>query len=272
MTNIADMEKKQDYEKKWPGLDIQFLVLSTNDFIVFIDSDIDVDWKTSDEYDKRGHEDLEKHNAILNRAASLECIPNEHQNRKIRFNFKRMVAEGVARSLKHDYENAEKILDEAETYIRNRNLEIARFWQLTSSCLFGGGSAIIVFILWCFRHALITNLGLNAFFVILSAFFGSIGATLSMILRMGHSNTTSEAEKKLHILEAVSKNIGGAVSGLLISLLIRIGIFVPMFHAHNLTYIAMVAGGLIAGASERWAPSIISQFEKETSKSGKGDV
>ena len=102
-------EIKQDYEERWPYLDVQYLVLSTNEFIVFIDSDLDVDWKTSDEYDQKGHENIEKHNLILNRVATLECIPNEHQNKKVRLNFKRMIAEGVARSLKHDYENAEKI-------------------------------------------------------------------------------------------------------------------------------------------------------------------
>jgi hypothetical protein len=173
-----------------------------------------------------------------------------------------MIAESVARSLKHDYENAEKILDDAERYIRNRNIEIARFWQLTSSCLCGIASAIIVLLLWCFRHGLIHFLGSTTFFIIIGAVSGSIGATLSIILRMGYSNITSEAEKKLHILEAVSKNLGGSISGLIISILIKIGIVVPMFQSTSMTNIAIVVGGLIAGASERWAPSLISKFEK----------
>jgi hypothetical protein len=40
-------------------LDIQHLILFTNDFIVFIDSKLDVDWKTSDEYDQKEHEKSE---------------------------------------------------------------------------------------------------------------------------------------------------------------------------------------------------------------------
>jgi len=266
------MGKRQNYEETWPNLDIHHLVLSTNDFIVFIDSDIDVDWETSDEYDKRENDDLEKRNTILNRAASLECIPNAHQNDQIRLNFKRMIAEGVARSLKHDYANADKILNEAETYIRNRNIETARFWQLTSSCICGMVSSIFVLALWCFRDGFIQSLGSTAFFILIGAVSGSIGTTLSIILRMGSSNITSEAERKLHILEAISKNFGGCVSGLIISLLIKIGVVVPMFESINMTNTAMIVGAIIAGASERWAPSLISQFEKGTSEKKKGDA
>ncbi|MCL6478697.1 MAG: hypothetical protein K6T65_09810 [Peptococcaceae bacterium] len=258
------MEKQQDFEEICSDIKIGYLVYAANDFIVFLDSDLDVDWKTSDEYDKRGHHDLDRHNAILNRAASLECIPNHHQKREIRLNFKRMVAEGVARSLKHDYKNAENILDEAERYIRNRNIETARIWQLSSSCICCFASVIIALTLWGFRDILIPYLGSTAFYLTIGALSGSIGATLSIIHRMGKSDITSEADKKLHILEAVSRNIGGAIFGLLVSMLIQIGIVVPMFASTGMTNIAMVAGGLIAGASERWAPSLISQFEKTT--------
>ncbi|MTI82406.1 MAG: hypothetical protein FH756_00600 [Firmicutes bacterium] len=255
------MEHSHSYQEKWPNLDIHFLVLETNDFIVFIDSDIDVDWQTSDEYDKSQHDDLEKHNAILNRAASIECIPNNHQKREIRLNFKRMVGEGVARSLKHDYQNAEKILDKAEGYIRSRNIEIARFWQLTTSCICAITCVILALTLWCFRDSFIPLLGSIGFFLIIGALAGSIGATLSIILRMGYSDITSEAEKKIHILESISKSIGGAVCGLLISILIQIGILMPVFASTGMTKMTVIAGGLIAGASERWAPSLISKFE-----------
>jgi len=256
------MSIKQDYEERWPKLNIKHLILYTADFIVFIDPNFDVDWETTDEYDLHGPTDLEQHNAILNRAASLECIPNDHQKENIRLNFKRMIAEGVARSLNHDYANAGKILDDAEIYIRNRNIETARYWQVTSTCLCGVASAMIILGLWCFRHNLIPFLGSTAFFILIATASGSIGATLSIIIRIGHSSITSEAEKKLHILEAVSKHIGGSISGSIISILIKIGIVVPMFQSINMTDIVMVVGGLIAGASERWVPSLISQFEK----------
>src|SRR6185437_5640191 len=108
-------------EIRWPGIEIFHLILETDTFIVFIDNDIDVDWVTSDAYDVHGHKDAVKHNEILNRAAGLECIPNDHHKENIRLNFKRMVGEGVARSLDDDYDSADAILDKAEAYIADRN-------------------------------------------------------------------------------------------------------------------------------------------------------
>lgn len=255
-----------DFPEKWGDIEICYLVLETEDFIVFIDKSYDVDWKTTDEYDQKGHENLDKHNSVLNRAASIECVPNEHQNDGIRINFKRMLAEGVARSLKHDYENAENILDEADKYIQNRNIEIARYWHLTSTCIVGACSVIFGILLWCFRHYLIPALGNIPFFIILSSVSGSIGATLSIIFRIGNSTITSEAEQKLHILESISRNFGGAISGLLVSTFICLGVVVPIFKTVGMSNLAMVAAGIIAGASERWAPSLIAQFEKSTPK------
>lgn len=254
-------QAQQDHHESWHNLPIEHLVFSTDLFIVFIDHDLDVDWKTSDEYDTLGHADDGKHNAILNRAASLECIPNEHQKKTIRINFKRMVGEAVARSLEHDYQNAEIMLDKAENYITDRNIEIARFWQITTSGIIGLSSAIVLLIAWIEKSALVTIVGNNAFYVFISALFGSIGATLSIIFRIGKTHITSEAEKKLHIAEAVSRNFGGAVSGILISLLVRLGIVVPIFEKSDMTNVAMVAAALIAGGSERWAPSLIEQLE-----------
>ena len=85
-----------DVHKRWPGNDIYHLILDADDFVVFLDSDLDIDWQTSDQYDEAGPTDSNKHNAILNRAAALECIPNDHHERNVRLNFKRMVGEGVA--------------------------------------------------------------------------------------------------------------------------------------------------------------------------------
>ena len=46
-----------EYISRWPDVDVKYLVISTDDYIVCLDNDFDVDWKTSDEYDKSGHND-----------------------------------------------------------------------------------------------------------------------------------------------------------------------------------------------------------------------
>ena len=44
---------KQDYDDDWGDLPVKYLVLSfKNKYIVFVDHENDLDWKTSDEFDK----------------------------------------------------------------------------------------------------------------------------------------------------------------------------------------------------------------------------
>ncbi len=242
-------------------LDIHYLILRTNDFTVYLDSELDIDWKTTDEYDARREGDLASHNKIINRVASLECIPNDHLRTNIRRNYKRMLGEGLARSLKHDYENAMNILDDAEQYIKARNIESARYWQLSTSCFFGILCGLVACLIWVFRTQIISISGEVALYVFLSSLAGGVGALISIIFRIGNTQITTDAERKLHILEAISRIIGGIISGLIISFFIKLGLFVPVFQKTNGTYLAMVAAGLIAGASERWVPSLIAQFE-----------
>ena len=108
---------KQERQKpKWPGIEVEHLVLETDEFIVWLDHDLDVDWQTSKKYDEAGPKDPVAQNEVLNLAAVLECVPSDHHERDIRLNFKRMIGEGIARSLDHDYESARKILELARAY------------------------------------------------------------------------------------------------------------------------------------------------------------
>jgi hypothetical protein len=247
---------------KWPNADVEYLILDNGNFIVFIDSDIDVDWETTPAYDEKGPKDARKHNDILNRAAAIECIPNDHQRESIRMNFKRMIGEGVARSLDHDYDNATQILDQAEKYITERNIETARIWQLTSSTVTALAFAFIGLVpFWSFRFFFLQHWGETALFSCLSACAGAVGANLSFIFRIGKTRITSEASKRLHILESICRILGGAICGLIVSFLIQLGILVPIFKNVNNTHLAMVTAGFIAGASERWVPSLIAKIE-----------
>jgi hypothetical protein len=177
---------------KWPGIDVAYLILEAEEFIVFLDPDLDVDWMTSKQYDDGGPKDPSRRNEILNRAASLECIPNDHHKRSVRLNFKRMIGEGVARSLDNDYDSASRILDQAHAYIADRNVETARFWQLSTGCVLGVIFAFCEVLLWTLRVRLIGAWGESAYFLLAAIGAGCLGAVLSMIFRMGHSFPTSE--------------------------------------------------------------------------------
>ena len=260
-------------DPKWPTMTVEHLILKTNDFIVGLDPDLDVDWETSDEYDRQGHKDPARYNDILNRAAYLECIPNEQHKRSIRLNFKRMVGEGVARALKHDYRAAEDILATAKIYITSRNVEMARFWQLYTGCSVGLLAGMAGLFMWSWRREWILSLGQVGFYVALACIAGALGAVLSMIFRMGKSFPSSEAPWLLHVMEAVSRVFAGSLSGFLIASAIASGLILPLIEEPRNLHLAMLIAATTAGASERWAPSLIARLEHrlDEDSGNKGD-
>ncbi|MGB7282951.1 MAG: hypothetical protein WBE13_11875 [Candidatus Acidiferrum sp.] len=261
MTDLPNLPPNTPSAAPSPDKDIHYLILKAEHFIVFLDSDLDVDWETSDEYDQIGPKDSPQQNDILNRAASLECTPNDQHKRSIRLNFKRMIGEAIARSLHGDYENAKKMLEQARLYIADRNVEKARYWQLLTACVLGLVAGLAGVIMWAVRSYLSQLLGESAYFLALAAVAGSLGAVLSMIFRMGRSFPTSEAPRALHILEATSRMAAGCLSGLLVAGAVGIGLILPAFKTGVQSHLAMLLAGMVGGASERWAPSLIARFE-----------
>ncbi len=256
----------RDYERDWPGLPIEQLVLSTKDFIIFINHDLNTDWKTSDDYDRKGPENLQRHNQIMNLAAKTECIPSDYHTRSIRINFKSMIGEAIARSLKHDYENAERMLRDANEYITERNIEKSRYWYLSACGATAFMISLIGYIAWYFRQYLIASLGAAAFFLSLSCTAGALGALLSVIMRLGKATLNPAAGQSLHHLEGFYRIVAGCLSAFLIAFAVKLELLVPVFSQVEHTHIAMIFAGFIAGASERWAPSLISKLESDSRK------
>ena len=191
----------------------------------------------------------------------MECIPNDHQKENIRLNFKRMVGEGVARALEHEYDSAKKILEQARLYIEARSVEKARYWQLCTACILGVILGLSGLMLWWLRAYPIRAWGEPAYYLVMSGVAGSIGAILSMIFRMGHTFPTSEAPRALHILEAASRVLGGYFSGLLVAGSVQVGLILSVVSGNGQMHATMLVVALASGASERLAPSIIARIE-----------
>lgn len=253
----------RDYEKQWPGLPIKYLILACNDFIIFIDHEYDIDWKTNDIFDKRtmSKEELIEFNNIRNEIAYIESIPCDDLSEKIILNFKRQIGEALVRNFDNDFTNAKKMLLYAKEYIINRNTDKSRFLFLKSSGVVCAVTFSLIVISWIFRDILLTVIGKPAFYLWLSLLFGAIGAFFSIILRIGKTTLDYNASKKLHYMEGASKVVAGMISGFLIALCIKVGILLPILNKIDYTNIAMILGAIIGGASERLAPSIIKKIE-----------
>jgi len=259
-----DEKTKKDLEEKWPKISFEpeafrRLIISTDEYIVFIDNDLDVDWATKDEYDEKGYLDTTKHNQIVNLVAELECIPNYHHSDSIRLDFKRMCGEALARSLDNDYENANIMAEKAFVYITERNEEQSRYWYLKASVISGIVCIMAFLTCWYCRIEITSSLGETARFCILASLAGGIGAMLSIILRIGNSKLSSAAGEKIHYWEGCSRVLAGCLLGFAVSLVLKAGIVLPHVMSSEYQNASLLAFGFISGISERFVPSIISK-------------
>lgn len=251
-----------DVEARWPHMDIHYLVYEGDHFMVCLDNDLFVDWATDDDYPD--FRDPKKFNQIISRAAAIECTPNKQHCEEVREAFKRMVGEGIARALDHDYESAALVLDRALAYITDRNVEDARYYQLLTACVLGVFLFIAGAIFWLLREPAIRHLTELAYFVFMSAGAGGLGAVLSMIFRLGNSFPTCEAPIKLHVLEATGRVLAGSLCGLIVSGAVIMGLILANFADLNHLHATLLAAAMASGTSERWAPSLITQLSGDS--------
>jgi hypothetical protein len=105
-----------ELEKLWGFIAPRHLVLATEGFIVWIDEELEIDWKSRPEWDAKNGDQLRVQSAILNRASALEAGEWDHSDEKRTLNLKRQIAEGIARYLSCEFVQAQQMLDKAEEY------------------------------------------------------------------------------------------------------------------------------------------------------------
>lgn len=239
---------------------LSHLVLETDQFIIGVDADGDLDWETSKMFDSRTPKSESEKNKILNGINLLEHSHSVFPSVTVRTNFKCLLGEALARVFEDDYPNAEALLANADQYIQRRALEQARTWHLQAS---GIATAIITvpafLVFWLNRAFWIPWIGFAAFYVIISMATGALGALLSVITRLGKIKLDPMAEQKSHYYESSYRIVAGMTSAVPASLCVYAGLILPVLTSVNKTMIGMVIAGFAAGLLERYAPSIISQ-------------
>lgn len=252
---------RHDYDELWKGVKYRYLIRHTADFTVGIDDEYDVDWETTAEYDAAGPKDVGQHNATMNRAAELESIPSDDLPTPWRVNYKRMIGEAIVCSLKHDYNNAQKMLDKAEAYIADRTRDASRRWYATSSVATTIVITLFGILLWMMRDSVTERIGPTAFLICISGVTGAWGALLSILMRLGRSHLDCAAGRKLHYIEGSLRIASGMICAVVICIAIRAGLILTAFASGEKLPLVLALATMIAGASERWVPSIIRQVD-----------
>lgn len=254
-----------DYADQWSHHDIGILIISSMEYIIYIDKEGCLDWETTPKYDKeiagRTGYDLKKHNSILNDAAELETTPCNGFNLKTYHHFKRLIGEALACSFELDYAGARNMIVTARRFFQARSEETSRKWYLSSCAVITIPFVIAGFFIWIFRSSVICWAGETAFWLALATCFGTLGALFSVITRTGKLKFDCSAGIVLHCLEGSSRIIAGAISGLLVALAVKSEIILGPFAQGHHAHVVLILAALAAGTGERLATSIISKFD-----------
>lgn len=249
-------------EKHWRKLPIADVIFSDPSFIVFINTDGGVDWRTSEEYYKVGYKSDIEHYSILNEAALLEATPSRGWDPELVRHYRWLIGEALSRSFADDYINARKMLAAAGSYILARSQEQSRYWYVLASA-----SAVLPFwllalILLGLRNFDIAPIRNEYFWLALSAVGGATGAFLSITTRSSTLNFDSSSGQRLHIIEGVGRIVGSAIAGLLVAVAVKAGLVLGTIGTDpTKLHLIQVLASIAAGAGERLAPSIISSTD-----------
>jgi hypothetical protein len=230
---------------------VRILILSAEHCWVFLDDKLVVEWACKKTFD--GHE------LVLNSMATLEAVPIEDLIEGHRLAFRSLVAEGLARHLLSGHTDAALAIHRtADDYVRARLRELARTWYLWTALIALGLAALFVAFLsvapplefWRYTETHRTAL--------LCLGFGAIGASSSLITRIGHFSLDPAAGRNLHRLEAIARVGVGAIGAVIAYLAIRANFILPAFSKYPAGIFLLA---FVAGASERFVPTLIEKVE-----------
>ncbi len=231
----------------------------TNDYIVHIDKQQNIDWETTEAYDSTKNEE-EK---IASEKALSHCLIAERKptgglNKEAILSFKTIVGEAIVNCLEKNYEGTYEILKLADEFRVDRVIEKSREWHLLFTTSITATIIIIVLLInaknipvW---DELLPYINIGAW---------AIGGTcLSIILRSGNLTNASYAGQQLHFIESGCRLVGGFITGQIVYLGIKSGLLFSSLVGNSNSQYMICLLALLAGASERFAPSIITKIDE----------
>lgn len=251
--------------KNWEHLEdeIEYLVIVTADYCVFLDKEKKIDWEISEDCRKRMKEVVKDgEGAIRNRFAELQAYPCGHLEPQQQQSFYTQLGEALALGFECNAKDSLALFDISEKYIKSRTQETTRRWQLRTCFCAISLIAPLAVLLWFARVRLISIVGETAFLLSFGSCFGAAGALVSILQRAGGTLLDPFASKQLHQLEVSGRMLAGMIAAGAAELAIKIGLFVPFLAEKGTAAYALAA--LVAGVSERLLPNIVSRVESSS--------
>src|ERR1043166_6307401 len=94
---VAPTALSPDLRQAWGWIPVRHLVLASRGYIVFIDEELEVDWKSTAEWDDAHRGEREEFGLVLNRAAAIEFSEWDSSDEQRTLHFKRQIGEAIVR-------------------------------------------------------------------------------------------------------------------------------------------------------------------------------
>lgn len=240
---------------RWDDLDddIEFLIREEDDFIVYLDTDWNVEWQTSDDYAP----DSKLVGEAQNRRATVEALPLDRLAPDLFKSIKKMLAEATARALEGNEPGTREMFARCERFARARLRELARLWYLGGAT---AGAVIMAVLGWLGAWALAWFLGLAPQLrdeLGIGVVAGALGATLSVMLRFATSGPDPEASRATHLIDGLLRAVVGGVSAAVVTLALHARVLNPELQGRSIHALLCLAGGF----GERWVPNLIERVQ-----------
>ncbi len=241
---------------------IRELSTSEDNFIVFLDENLTIQYSVNDAYGDINKEFGEDFGSIMNQVVHLEALSQGHLEEKELLTFKRILIESVSRLLEErSAKNAASNLKKAEEYLIKRTREKARLWFLSSSIITTSFIIFVFSILWTFRDVLLSYIGSIGFQTIIASLVGSIGALISVLNRSDTITTDFFAGRPIHFFEGAVRIIFGIMGAFIVALGIESNFVLGIANRTDYSLVFLLFICAAAGASERIVPNLIKQVE-----------
>ena len=226
-------------------------------YIVYIDPENDIDWKDTRTKKDWKPEDKDGWAKCISKLSDAHEEPIGHLSFETIRAFKLKLGAGYVLAMNRCFEEVDRVIKDALSFLRHRNAEKSRQLFLTYSTI----CIAVILGLWIWN----TDVKVVSEDWALALLFGILGSYFSIWTRYGKLVMTGLSTKTLHFLETLTRLIIGAISASVLILAVKCGIILPkMAEAAPLWFFGLV--GFAAGFSERMIPSLMEKFSKQMTK------
>ncbi len=257
MGRVAREKWKPSYPHWDPKLPVHWLILEESAFVVFLDSVLDVDWKTKDEL--KPDPEFAKVRSQIQR---LQARDGDRLSDENKLRFRTMLGEAMAHALGGDFAEARLLLDDAEIFVFNRSQEAARVSYFFAGTVVTFLAILTTAVIWACRDGFVKRFGQTVLDLVVCACAGAVGALFSLLAQRAKGLVDPGADRTTHYAEASQRILLGVLGAVLVGLGIRVGVLLPQVDPRLHGFGGLVFVCALAGISERFTFGLMKRAEE----------